>query len=71
MEQNITRLSRLMRISWQIQRTKRKTRSAALVAAWAILTNEDITVQYLTRKLNHDRPLTKRAEGQFVLFSNS
>ena len=63
-------LSRLMRISWDIQRKKNKTRSKALQTAWAIFSNEDITVLYLTRKLNHNKPLTKRAEGQFSLFTN-
>ena len=63
-------LSRLMRISWDIQRTKKRTRSKALQQAWAIFSNEDITVSYLTRKLNHNKPLTKRAEGQFSLFNN-
>ncbi len=63
-------LSRLMRISWDIQRKKNKTRSKALQTAWAIFSNEDITVLYLTRKLNHNKPLTKRVEGQFSLFTN-
>ena len=63
-------LSRLMRISWDIQRKKNKTRSKALQTAWAIFSNEDITVLYLTRKLNRNKPLTKREEGQFSLFTN-
>jgi type II secretory pathway component PulK len=63
-------LSRLMRISWDIQRTKNKTRSKSLQAAWVIFANEDITISYLTRKLNQNKPLTKRAEGQFSLFAN-
>jgi hypothetical protein len=59
-----------MRISWNIQKTKNKTRSKALQAAWAIFANEDITVQYLTRKLNSNKPLKPQVQGQFSLFAN-
>ena len=45
------RLSRLMKISWYIQRTKSKTRSKSLSAAGAIVSNQDITIMYLIRKL--------------------
>ncbi len=61
-------LSRLMRISWVIQRNKHNTRSKALIAAWAILTNEDVTVLYLTRKLNRDKPVPQRAVNQMSIF---
>ncbi len=70
MAQNTLHLSRLMTISWQIQKAKDKTRSKALTAAWAIFSNEDITVQYLTRKLNHHKPVPQKAAGQFGLFTN-
>ena len=70
MQKNITRLSRLMRISWDIQRAKQKTRSKALQAAWAIISNEDITVFYLVRKLNHHKPVKPQAANQFSLFIN-
>jgi hypothetical protein len=64
------RLSRLMHISWDIQRHRRYgTRSLALTAAWAILLNEEITVHYLTRRLNHDKPLKWQTEQQFALFN--
>lgn len=62
-------LSRLMKIFWEIQKAKHKTRSKALSAAWAILNSEDITVRYLTRKLNHHKPLPERATGQYGLFA--
>jgi hypothetical protein len=65
-----TNLSRLMRISWDIQKRRKKTRSKSLQEAWAIFINEDITVQYLTRKLNHNKPTPKNVDGQFVLFTN-
>ncbi len=58
-----------MRISWDIQRKKRSTRSKSLQAAWAIFSNEDITVQYLTRKLNHHKPVKQTKAGQFALFT--
>ena len=58
-----------MLISWQIQRRKNKTRSQALIAAWAIFLNEDVTVFYLTRKLNHNKPLPQKVVAQFGLFN--
>ncbi len=61
-------LSRLMRISWDIQRQKRNTRSKALTQAWAIFSNEDIIVFYLTKKLNHHKPVPQKVMGQFALF---
>lgn len=62
------KLSRLMRLSWDIQKGKRKTRSNALKAAWAILCNEDITVHYLVRKLNHNKPVADKTTKQMGLF---
>ncbi len=70
MATNIKRLSRLMKISWDIQRSKNKTRSKALQAAWAIFSNEDITVYYLVTKLNHHRPVKEKAINQMALFNN-
>jgi len=64
------RLSRLMHISWAIQRSKHKSRSKALQAAWAIFSNEDVTVFYLIKKLNHHKPVKPQAQNQFSLFSN-
>ncbi len=63
------RLSRLMKLSWDIQRAKRNTRSKALTAAWAIIGNEDITVFYLTRRLNHYKPVKHTALQQMGLFA--
>jgi len=63
-------LSKLMGISWQIQRRKHKTRSQALRAAWAIFLNEQIAVEYLTQKLNRNKPVPQRVAEQFALFSN-
>lgn len=66
---NKLQLSRLMRISWDIQKRKHKTRSKALIAAWCIVSNEEITVQYLTRKLNRNKQLPRQVSEQFSLFT--
>lgn len=66
---NSQKLSRLMKLSWDIQRSKRNTRSRALTAAWAIIGHEDITIHYLTRRLNHDKPVKPKAMQQFGLFA--
>ena len=68
MKQSTTRLSRLMRISWDIQKSKHKTRSKSLQAAWAIISNEDVTVHYLVMRLNHHKPVAQRALNQMGLF---
>jgi hypothetical protein len=57
-----------MKMSWTIQRTRNSTRSKALQSAWAIFSNEDITVFCLTRKLNHHKPVKPNAVNQFGLF---
>jgi hypothetical protein len=65
--QNIHR-SRLMRLSWEIQKRKNRTRSKALLAAWAIFLNEDITVYHLTRKHSHERYANKVHPDHLTLF---
>jgi hypothetical protein len=62
------KLSRLMRLSWDIQLKKNKSRSSALKAAWAIVSNDDITVHYLVRKLNHHKPVAEKVANQMELF---
>ncbi len=62
------RLSRLMRMSWEIQRSKKRTRAKALSAAWAIMGNEDVSVYYLVRRLNHNKPVPDRVVNQMGLF---
>lgn len=70
MTRDTTRLSRLMRISWDIQRRRKyNTRSKALSAAWAIVNNEEVTVHYLVRKLNREKPINWQTEKQFALFN--
>lgn len=46
----ITQLSKLMRLSWQIQKRRKYNRSKSLIAAWSIYLNEDITVFHLVQK---------------------
>ncbi len=64
-----SKLSRLMKMSWTIQKAKKSTRSKALQSAWAIFNNEDITVFYLTQKLNHQKPVKEKALNQMGLFT--
>jgi len=66
---NIQKLSRLMKMSWEIQRTKHSTRSKSLQSAWTIISNEDITVYYLTQKLNHFKPVKEKALNQMGLYT--
>lgn len=58
-----------MRMSWDIQKGKHGTRSNALKTAWAIISNEDITVHYLVQKLNRNKPVPEKITNQMGLFS--
>ena len=69
MAQTIHR-SRIMRISWDIQKQKHHSRSHSLHVAWAIFSNEDVVVHYLTRKLNCNRPLPVKTEHQYSIFNH-
>jgi hypothetical protein len=56
--------SRLMYLSWEIQRKRKNDRSRAMTAAWAIFQNEDITVYHLVKKHSHEKYVNKvQAEG--------
>jgi hypothetical protein len=68
MERNIRQLSRLMKMSWEIQKTKKRTLSKALSAAWAIMSNEDVTIFYLTERYNR-KPQKVRVINQMGLFN--
>ena len=59
-----------MRLSWEIQKQKKRNRSKALLAAWAIFLNEDITVYHLTRKHSHERYANKTQPEHLTLFSH-
>lgn len=63
------RLSRLMRLSWDIQGNKKMERSKALKAAWAIVGNEDIAVHYLVRKLSRHKFVPQKVFDQMGLFA--
>ena len=61
-------LSRLIRISWEIQRRRKSNRSRSLGAAWAIFLNEDITVFHLVKKHSHDHIANKTQVQHLTLF---
>ncbi|WP_276481008.1 hypothetical protein [Paraflavitalea pollutisoli] len=61
-------LSRLMYLSWEIQRTRQSNRSKALAAAWAIVSNADVTIYYLLRKHSTSKPVQETAAGKLTLF---
>ena len=60
--------SRIMRLSWQIQKTRKTTRSKSLVSAWAIFLNEDITVYHLAKKHSHEHYANKVQPEGLTLF---
>ena len=60
--------SRLMRLSWQIQKRRQSSRSKSLFAAWAIYLNEDITVYHLVKKHSHERYANKVEAANLTLF---
>jgi len=64
-----TRLSHLMKLSWEIQHKKRSTRSKALQAAWAITLNEDITIYYLVKRHSNEHHVNKVNPNSLALFS--
>jgi hypothetical protein len=62
-------LSRLMRMSWEIQRRRKSNRSKSLRSAWAIFLNEDITVYHLVKKHSHERYANRVEAGHLTLFN--
>jgi hypothetical protein len=68
MEQKTLNRARLMRMSWEIQKNSKGTRSKALSAAWAFFSNEKVLVKYLTRKLNRGVDVSARVVNQYSLF---
>jgi hypothetical protein len=66
-----TRLSTFMKLSWDIQKRKEKlNRSKALQAAWAILNNEEITLRYMARYVQHNRHFGIQLFNQLGLFND-
>lgn len=63
-----TRLSQLMKLSWQIQRRKDCTRSKSLQYAWAIALNEELTVHYLVKRHSHEKYPNKTKPQELSLF---
>jgi len=62
-------LSRLMRMSWEIQRRRKSSRSKSLRSAWAIFLNEDITVYHLVKKHSPERYSNRVEAGHLTLFN--
>lgn len=61
--------SRLMRLSWEIQKKRNSNRSKSLFAAWSIFLNEDITVFYLLQKHSHEHYRNKVQSHHLTLFN--
>lgn len=68
MQQQQHKLSTLMRMSWQIQKRKNTSRSKSLQSAWAITSNEDITVYYLVKKHSNHNAKHKVDSSNLTLF---
>jgi hypothetical protein len=66
---NTINLSRIMHISWTVQKAKACNRRKALRAAWAILQNEDVVIQYTALRLNHNRPVKTKTLNQMSIFN--
>ena len=66
--QQQTRLSKLMYLSWEMQKKKKCTRSISLQSAWAMAQNEDITVYYLVKKHSHANYANKVENTNLTLF---
>jgi len=63
-----TQFSRIMALSWQVQKKRNCNRSRSLLAAWAIFQNEDITVFHLVRKHSHEHYKNKAQPEMLTLF---
>ncbi|MGN6210978.1 hypothetical protein [Parafilimonas sp.] len=61
--------SKLMRLSWQIQRRRHYNRSKSLISAWAIYLNEDITVFHLVQKHGGNRGINYSKAASLTLFN--
>jgi len=64
------KLSRLIQLSWEIQRKKHCSRAKSLRAAWAITQNEDITIYYLVRRHSQSFYPNKIQPSDLTLFKN-
>ncbi|HEU5363993.1 MAG TPA: hypothetical protein VFU62_00590 [Hanamia sp.] len=66
---HITRLSNLMRLSWEVQRIKKFNRSRSLQTAWAIVLTEEIMVFHLVKKHSHEKYPNKVQTDSLTLFN--
>jgi len=65
---NTQHKTKLMKISWQIQRSRKSNRAKSLISAWAIYLNEDITVFNLVRKHSHQHYENRIETNNLKLF---
>lgn len=62
-------LSQLMRLSWQIQRSKKCNRSKSLVSAWVIFQNSDLMVYHLVKKHTPETKMNKvKTQNVAIIF---
>lgn len=65
------RKSMLMKLSWDIQKGKQSlNRSKALITAWAILNNEEITLRYMARYIHQRNKFGIQVFNQLGLFND-
>ena len=62
--------SRLMRLSWEVQKHRKSNRSKALLSAWTIFLNEDITIYYLVQKHSTAQNAGKVKSQHLTLFNH-
>jgi hypothetical protein len=62
-------LSKLMSMSWEIQRTQKRSRSKALSAAWSIAQNANIAIFYIVEKHSkkHSRTINQPSPKNLTL----
>jgi hypothetical protein len=63
-----TKHTRVMYLSWEIQRKRKLTRSKSLKDAWSITQNEAITIYYLVKKHSHNNYPNKVVPSSLSLF---
>ncbi|MDQ0107475.1 hypothetical protein J2T02_002594 [Chitinophaga terrae (ex Kim and Jung 2007)] len=63
-----TTLSQLMYLSWEIQRSRKCSRSRALLSAWIIKANEEIMIYHLVKKRVQSKDLHRVKPQGLTLF---
>ncbi len=63
--------SRLMYMSWEIQRKENLKRKRALKTAWLLYRLEDITVYYLLKKHSHTNTVSIESKAKTLTLFNT